>query len=101
MARVGRIAACLGLSNVVWLAHALAADPLNSNNRPNEEHWPITAPPDAKDDDLERTEHTDSNFVPVVGGSTDLGFSGGYFAGIAQMRKGYSAAIRLLIPDPR
>lgn len=37
------------------------------------------------DDQPERTE---SNVVPVVGGSTDLGFGGGYFAGVARVKKG-------------
>lgn len=88
MSHVGRLAACFGLLNVVWSAPAFAADPLNSNNRPNEEHQSITAPPDANHGD-DGAEHTDVNLVPVVGGSTDLGFGGGYFAGIARNKKGY------------
>jgi outer membrane protein assembly factor BamA len=70
-----------------WSASALAADPLNSNNRGTDAQPPITAPPDAKhpEDDAARNE---VNVVPVLGGSTDLGFGGGYFAGFARVKKG-------------
>lgn len=71
-----------------WSGPARAADPLNSNNRPHEEHPPITAPPDASDHDDEQP-HTEFNIVPVVGGSTDLGIGGGYFAGLAREQKYY------------
>ena len=72
--------------SLCWSAAALAVDPLNSSNRPDEQA-PITAPPDAKhsDDDVARNE---VNIVPVLGGSTDLGFGGGYFAGFARVKKG-------------
>jgi len=73
---------------LLWSASARAADPLNSNNRPHEEHSPITAPPDANDRDDE-APHTEFNIVPVVGGSTDLGFGGGFFAGLARNQKYY------------
>jgi len=70
-----------------WNASALAADPLNSNNRPDTERAPITAPPDATHPDDEAA-HNEFNLVPVAGGSTDLGFGGGYFAGWARVKKG-------------
>jgi outer membrane protein assembly factor BamA len=71
-----------------WSVSALAADPLNSNNRPDKEKpAPIVSAPDAShpDDD---SPHNEVNVVPVVGGSTDLGFGGGYFAGLARVKKG-------------
>jgi outer membrane protein assembly factor BamA len=66
-----------------WLscsAPALAADPLNSNNKQAEDAQPAAGPEAA---------HSDFNIVPVFGGSTDLGFGGGYFAGLARIKKGY------------
>jgi len=73
--------------SLCWSATALAVDPLNSNNRTDEKQPPITAPPDAShpDDEAPRNE---VNVVPVLGGSTDLGFGGGYFAGFARVKKG-------------
>ena len=68
-------------------AASLAVDPLNSNNRPDEKQPPITAPPDAKHADDEGA-HNEVNVIPVLGGSTDLGFGGGYFAGFARVKKG-------------
>jgi outer membrane protein assembly factor BamA len=71
-----------------WSAPAFAADPLNSNNRPDTDKLPsIVSAPDAShpDDD---SAHNELNVVPVVGGSTDLGFGGGYFAGLARVKKG-------------
>ena len=84
----GRIGAIVTLACLSWSARARAADPLNTNNRPNEEHSSITSPPDAHDDDGE-APHTDFNIVPVLGGSTDLGFGGGYFAGLVRNQKHY------------
>ena len=71
---------------VCWSARAFALDPLNSNNRPDDQP-PITAQPDSSrpDDDV---AHNELNVVPVLGGSTDLGFGGGYFAGLARVKKG-------------
>ena len=71
---------------VFWNATALAVDPLNSNNRPGDKSEPITAPPDAihpGDDGA----HNEVNVVPVLGGSTDLGIGGGYFAGFVRVQK--------------
>jgi hypothetical protein len=84
-----RLAACSSCLSLLWCASAFAADPLNSNNRPNDEHQSITEPPDAAHDGDDDAEHTDVNLVPVVGGSTDLGVGGGYFAGIARNKKGF------------
>ena len=83
-----RLIAPLLLLGLSWSTPALAADPLNSNSRPEDDSRPsIVAPPDASHPD-EEPEHTEVNLVPVVGGSTDLGFGGGYFAGIARIKKG-------------
>jgi outer membrane protein assembly factor BamA len=60
---------------------------LNSNNRPDGGQTPIIAPPDAKHPEDEAA-HNEVNVVPVLGGSTDLGFGGGYFAGFARVKKG-------------
>ncbi len=78
---------CVSFVSLCWTASALAADPLNSNNRPDSKTPPITAVPDAShpDDDA---AHNELNVVPVAGGSTDLGFGGGYFAGLARVKKG-------------
>lgn len=89
MLHVGRSVACFGLLQGIWCSSAFAADPLNSNNRPNAENRPITQVPDARDAADDDVAHTDFNLVPVVGGSTDLGFGGGYFAGLARNRRGY------------
>lgn len=61
-------------------------DPLNSNNRSDEPQTPITAPGDPRLED--EPEHDEFNLVPVLGGSTDLGFGGGYFAGLARVKQG-------------
>jgi outer membrane protein assembly factor BamA len=82
----GRIVALFLLASVLVTATARAADPLNSNNRPNEEDQPSTSPADARDKNDE-APHTDFNIVPVVGGSTDFGFGGGYFAGLVRNQK--------------
>ncbi|MEO7036253.1 MAG: BamA/TamA family outer membrane protein [Polyangiaceae bacterium] len=71
-----------------WTGSAFAADPLNSYSHPSDDvRPPITAPPDSSHPDAE-AEHTETNLVPVLGGSTDLGFGGGYFAGIARVKPG-------------
>jgi outer membrane protein assembly factor BamA len=82
---IGRAVACLCLLNWVWCSPAFAADPLNSNNRPNDQHDSDSKP----NGDDDNAAHTDFNIVPVVGGSTDLGLGGGYFAGLARNKKGY------------
>ena len=45
------------------------------------------AVPDAAHPDDEPA-HQETNLVPVAGGSTDLGFGGGYFAGISRIQRG-------------
>lgn len=75
------------LSVCAWTGVALAADPLNSNSKA-EKAAPITKVPDAKEEYKENQPHNEVNIVPVVGGSTDLGFGGGYFLGIARVKKG-------------
>ncbi|HEX3851677.1 MAG TPA: BamA/TamA family outer membrane protein [Polyangiaceae bacterium] len=72
-----------------WSSSGFAADALNSNSRQKDElQTSIVAPPDSRVLDDGELEHTETNLVPVLGGSTDLGFGGGYFAGIARMKKG-------------
>ena len=68
-------------------APAFAADPLNSNSKPADEGTSILAPPDSAHPD-DNAPHDELNIVPVVGGSTDLGFGGGYFAGFARIQEG-------------
>ena len=70
-----------------WSRAAFAVDPLNSNNRGDDTPPPITEPPDASHPDDEPA-HNELNIVPVLGGSTDLGFGGGYFAGLARVKQG-------------
>ena len=70
-----------------WSASALATDPLNSSNRLEQKPiTPITAVGDAQHEDV--VAHNEFNLVPVLGGSTDLGLGGGYFAGLARVREG-------------
>ena len=56
------------------------ADALNSTDKPTN-----------KSDTSDRRVggHNDFNIVPVVGGSTDVGIGGGYFAGLAHIEEGY------------
>lgn len=56
---------------------ARAADPLNSSN---ETSASASAP--------SGQARTDVNIVPAIGGTTDIGFGGGYFSGITRARKG-------------
>ena len=56
---------------------ARATDPLNSSDQ-------------ATGDGAARHEpHSELNLVPLVGGSTDIGVGGGFFAGLARLQKGY------------
>ncbi len=72
----------------LFSSSAFAADPLNSSSHPQDDSRPpITVQPDSSHPDDEG-EHTETNLVPVVGGSTDLGLGGGYFAGIARIKQG-------------
>jgi outer membrane protein assembly factor BamA len=75
-------------ASVCFSSSSFAADALNSDSRQtNQDQPPITAPPDSSRPD-EEAAHTETNIVPVIGGSTDLGIGGGYFAGIARVKKG-------------
>ena len=56
---------------------ARAADPLNSSDKPSTDE-PASAQP-----------HNELNFVPIVGGSSDVGIGGGFFGGLARLQKGY------------
>lgn len=86
-ARLARCSSPLLAFSLCWSTAAFAVDPLNSNNRTDDKPPPITAPPDSSHPDDEPA-HNEVNIVPVAGGSTDLGFGGGYFAGIARVKKG-------------
>jgi outer membrane protein assembly factor BamA len=86
--RLRNATACLWTASALWSASTFAADALNSNNRPSQETSSITAPPDAKEA-YQEAPHTEFNLVPVAGGSTDLGFGGGYFAGLARKKAGH------------
>ncbi|HET7542482.1 MAG TPA: BamA/TamA family outer membrane protein [Polyangiaceae bacterium] len=87
LGRLVRRVCSLIICAMSWSAPAFGLDPLNSSNRPNLDQPPITAPPDARVADDEPA-HNEVNVVPVLGGSTDLGFGGGYFAGIAHVHDG-------------
>jgi outer membrane protein assembly factor BamA len=56
---------------------ALASDPLNSSDK-------VPANPQAPSG-----TRTEFNVLPVVGGTTDIGFGGGYFVGLVGVRRGY------------
>ena len=72
--RSAALAACLLL---LAPRAARATDPLNSSDQ-------------ATGDESARKEpHNELNLVPLVGGSTDIGIGGGFFAGLARIQKGY------------
>jgi outer membrane protein assembly factor BamA len=59
---------------------ALAADPLNSANK--------VAAPTREPTERGAGARSELNILPVVGGNTDIGIGGGYFAGLARIKKG-------------
>jgi hypothetical protein len=69
----GRILATVALLACTFPPRsACAGDPLNSNNRPTDaEAYALE----------ERGSHNEFNLLPVAGGTTDIGFGGGYFLG--------------------
>ncbi|MGA7121640.1 MAG: BamA/TamA family outer membrane protein [Polyangiaceae bacterium] len=56
---------------------ARASDPLNSSDRPTQD---AKAPVGSS---------TEFNVLPVAGGTTDIGFGGGFFIGLVRVRRGY------------
>jgi outer membrane protein assembly factor BamA len=56
----------------------MASDALNSSDKPK------GAEPNG-----EPGAHDEFNLLPVAGGTTDIGFGGGYFAGLARVLSGY------------
>ncbi|MFI5298415.1 MAG: hypothetical protein ACHREM_09975, partial [Polyangiales bacterium] len=70
--------ALLGFALVSFTRAANANDPLNSSDAPT------NAEPATK-----RGARTEFNLVPIVGGSSDVGFGGGFFSELARMRPGY------------
>ena len=69
--------ACLGFALAHSAREAYASDPLNSSNAP------VPSGPTSSD------AHNDFNLLPVAGGTTDIGFGGGYFIGLVRVRRGY------------
>lgn len=68
---------------------AYAGDPLNSSNKPSSA-IEATGEHESSPDQLHNAPQDDLNIVPIVGGSTDLGFGGGYFLGFARIKPGYA-----------
>ncbi len=68
-------ALCLGVA-----ARAFADDALNSSARATNR---------AADEPGETRAHNVFNIVPIAGGSTDEGFGGGFFSGLARVEKGH------------
>lgn len=68
----------IGVALIVAAPAASATDAMNSSD----------APGNGEASDA-RGDHSEFNLVPIVGGSTDIGFGGGYFGKIARIRKGY------------
>lgn len=75
LARLALCGACVG--RIGWSGIARAADPLNSSDR--------TSSQDSAD---RGKPHTELNAVPVAGGTTDIGFGVGEFAGLTRVAKG-------------
>jgi hypothetical protein len=70
--------AAVALSAGIFAAtKALAADPLNSSNRPT-----------GANASNEFEAHNEFNLVPVAGGTTDIGIGGGYFMGFDRISPG-------------
>jgi hypothetical protein len=106
-ARHGRRSALLAAAAVLLAAgNASATDPLNSNDKP--------ANPDRRESPVQNggllgPATSEFNLVPIVGGNTDIGVGGGYFAGYTRLKPGFepflwsleSAALVTLKPgDP-
>ena len=72
------ILALAGSALTAMASPAQASDPLNSSDKPTKGE-----PADAS------VSRNDFNIFPVAGGTTDIGIGGGYFAGLAHLRKGY------------
>jgi outer membrane protein assembly factor BamA len=69
------------LSGVALEFTARAEDALNSSVKPKQ------------DDSSDSAAHNEFNLLPVVGGTTDIGIGGGYFAGLAHVQEGYDPYI--------
>jgi hypothetical protein len=72
----GVVALCAAMAGPLSTTAAFAADPLNSSDK---------VAPNSQQADT----RSELNFLPVAGGTTDIGFGGGYFAGLAHLRHGY------------
>jgi outer membrane protein assembly factor BamA len=71
------VAAAIASSSLPIAAHG--DNPLNSNEKPGSSTTEAQSP----------RGKNDFTIVPVVGGSTDVGIGGGFFAGLTRNRKGY------------
>lgn len=60
-----------------------AGDPLNSNDKP--ENSEVSGKGSRK----QNAPHTEFNFVPIAGGSTDIGIGGGFFANLVRLKPGF------------
>jgi outer membrane protein assembly factor BamA len=78
------LAAC---ACVAATAPARAEDPLNSNDKTSTAEPVSRSAPSAPS--FGDRAHTDVNVLPVVGGTSDIGFGVGEFVGIARQQKGY------------
>ena len=87
--QVRRVIVSVGVAITCWCNHAYAGDPLNSSNRPSSA-TDATGDRKSSTDRLPNSARSDFNLVPIVGGSTDLGFGGGYFLGLARNKPGYA-----------
>jgi len=76
MSKAGALARLASGLVVLAASAAGATDPLNSSDKPT-------------NTDATSTPKDEVNLVPLVGGSTDIGIGGGFFAGLARVQKGY------------
>ncbi len=74
---VPRLASLAVLSAALSVGPAFASNPLNSSDKPDPNSTATNQPTN------------ELNLVPIAGGSTDIGFGGGFFLGLARIEKGY------------
>ena len=74
-----RVAEVVVAGWIAWSSTASADNPLNSSEKP----------PSSGANDAQSGGKNDGTIVPAVGGSTDIGVAGGYFAALTRTQKGY------------
>jgi hypothetical protein len=84
-----KVIGAIVFARVCWCNQAYAGDPLNSSNKPSSA-IEATGEHESSTDQLHKSAQNDLNVVPIVGGSTDLGFGGGYFLGLARIKPEYA-----------